>query len=139
MLSHLTKFWLVCALTVSLSLNPIHASAAPAVADAVALKCGDDDLLCFRAMLLDKQDEVVSLGRQLRFRKQEVELLEESVKLVAEQRDLLASSAKTLSAAAEKLIPHWYQFPVLWGLVGLFVGAAAVALTVWGVSQVLLR
>lgn len=128
---------LVCVLTASLSPNLAHSAEVPVVA--ITRSCAHDDLVCFRLLLLDKQDEVVSLGKQLGFRENQVKLLEESVQLVTDQRNLMASSLKTLSDSASKLIPHWYQSPVLWAIVGFVAGVGVAVLTVWGVGQALLH
>ncbi len=129
---------LVCVSTALLSLSPNYVAGAvslPTVADS----CGEDDLDCFRRVLLDKQDEVISLGKRIGLGEERVKLLEQAVKLVTEQRDLSNSSVLTLSEAAGKLVPHWYSSPVLWAIVGFVSGVVVTVLTVWGVSQALAR
>ena len=118
------------------SLNPkIVAAAVPVVA--VAEACGESDLSCIRLLLLQKQDEVLSFGKRVGLVNQQVELLKQTVDMVNEQLVIALSSNKTLLEAANKLVPHWYQSPLLWFGIGVFIGGGLVVLTAYAVAQVL--
>lgn len=120
------RLLLGCALTVSfvkVSTGNVYASATPGIA--VAQPCDVADLACLRRVLLQKQDEVTSLGRQLGLRDEQVKLLENSIQVVTEQRDAALSTNQTLLKAADKLSPKWYDSPYLWLFAGFFVGAGA--------------
>ncbi len=123
---------LVCVCTASLRLE-----AAPvAVPAAVTQSCGEADLACVQLLLLQKQDEVVSLGKRIGLREAEVELLEHSLDMVREQANLVMASNKSLLEAANKLVPHWYESPWLWFGIGVFVGGGLVVLGVYAAAQV---
>lgn len=131
----LTKLLLVCVLTASLP--PKYASATTEIKPAVAVACVEDDLPCLRLTLLNKQDEVISLGKRIGLREQQIQLLQQTVDMGREQLAIALSSNKTLLDAANKLVPHWYESPWLWFGIGVFIGGGLVVLTAFAVSQAL--
>lgn len=135
------KLLLACALTVSLLLSN-ESSGAKGVTDvavpaAVTKLCNVADLPCLHRVLLDKNDEVLSLGRRLGFREQEIKVLQDALNIIVEQRDLAAASTNSLLKAANNLIPHWYDSPLLWFAVGTLSGILLTVLAGWAIGQVI--
>lgn len=126
------KLLLICVLTASSS-DRVEVLGSPAAA--VTRSCEVADLPCIRRLLLQKQDEVVSLAKQLGFREQQVELLQQSIKMITEQRDIAGSNAKALLESSAKLMPHWYESPILWFGVGMFGGMLLTVLAAVAVGQ----
>lgn len=122
----------VCVLTALSSHNRVFAAEI-----ATAEACGETDLVCIRLVLLQKQDEVLSLGKRIGLVNHQVELLKQTVDMVREQLVIALDSNKTLLEAANKLVPHWYESPWLWFGIGVFIGGGLVVLTAFAVSQTL--
>ena len=128
-------------LTASLSLSSRNAVAADSQvvgseAVAVTHACGEFDLVCIRRLLLEKQDEVLSMALRLGLREKQVKLLEDAAQLSREQLLVALGSNKTLLEASLKIASHWWDSKILWFGIGVFLGGGLVVLTSFAVAQV---
>lgn len=139
MKSLLRMLLLVCVLTGSSSRRAEAADSQvlPRVTAAATSACDVDDLVCFRLALLQKQDEVLSLGKRIGLQEQHLQLMKDGLQMVIEQRDIAIGGQKVLMEAAGKLVPHWYESPWLWFGIGVFIGGGLVVLSAFAVAQAL--
>jgi hypothetical protein len=85
--------------------------------------------------LLNAQDEVVSLGRRLGLKDQQIKLLQAGQQLVLEQRDLAQAALQSMTAAASGMRTRWYEHPSLWLGIGVVSGVLLTVLAGLAIGQ----
>ncbi len=94
--------------------------------------CEESDLTCLHQSLLEHSIEVESLRKQLEISKLQTTNAEMGRDLWKQQAEFAQGAIKEATAALKP--PSILASPVLWGLIGVAVGAAAAVAIVYAVS-----
>lgn len=100
--------------------NAVLSSSKPAW----AVGCVESDLPCLRLRLLNAEEDNDRLKLQLEGKDKLIKISEEQLRILTEQNQTLGKTAQSALAAAQVVLPKWYEHPLFWGGIGLLLGVA---------------